>query len=93
MAQKHKTKNPNNAQRTQKDVNRAYGEGFYNGLRDAIDIMVYTLGCDCEMADDWLEFFHERFMKNFECHVHGELSTKDMRDTVYAEKGWEVQIV
>lgn len=90
MAQKT---NPKKIPKSQADVDKAYGEGFYNGLRDALDIMVYTLGCDCEMSDDWLDFFHERFMKNLDCHVHGELSTKDMRETMYAEKGWEVQLV
>lgn len=85
--------NPKKIPKSQADVDKAYGEGFYNGLRDALDIMVYTLGCDCEMSDDWLDFFHERFMKNLDCHVHGELSTKDMRETMYAEKGWEVQLV
>lgn len=85
--------NPKRIPRSQADVDKAYGDGFYNGLRDALDIMVYTLGCDCEMSDDWLDFFHERFMKNLECHVHGELSTKDMRNTMYAEKGWEVQLL
>lgn len=85
--------NPKRIPRSQADVDKAYDEGFYDGLRDALDIMVYTLGCDCEMSDDWLDFFHERFMKNLDCHVHGELSTKDMRKTMYAEKGWEVQLV
>ena len=89
MAQK---KNPNKIPRTEADVRRAYGEGYYDGLHDLMDIMVYTIGSECEMSDDWLDFFHERFMKTMECFFHGELTSHDLRSTMYAEKGWEVEI-
>lgn len=89
MGRKTKT-NPKNIPRTESDVRRAYDDGFTDGMRDLLDVLVYTLGSECEMSDEWLDFFHERFMKNMECHYHGELTTHDLRATVYAEKGWEV---
>lgn len=92
MAQNRKSINPKKVQRTEADVRRAYDKGFSDGLRDLLDVMVYTLGADMEMDDDWLDFFHDRFMKNMECHYKGELTTHDLRSTVYEEKGWEVQI-
>ena len=91
-AQKRVT-NPKRIPRTEADVQKAYSDGFQDGMRDIMDVMVYTLGAECEMSDEWLDFFHERFMKNLLCHVHGELTTYDMRKTLYAEKGWEVSIV
>lgn len=91
IAQKRVT-NPKRIPRTEADVQRAYSEGFQDGMRDIMDVMVYTLGAECEMSDDWLDFFHERFMKNLECHVHGELTTYDMRKTLYAEKNWRVEL-
>lgn len=84
--------NPKRIPRSQADVEKAYDQGFEDGMRDLMDVMVYTLGTDMEESDEWLDFFHSRFMKNLECHIHGELTTHDMRTTTYAEKGWEVEI-
>ena len=97
MAQKLKSKsrkntNPRRISRTEADVQRAYSEGFQDGMEDLIDVMVFTIGADMDMPDDWLDRFHERFMKNLECHVHGELTTYDMRNTLYAEKNWRVEL-
>ena len=88
-----KKTNPRKIPRTQADVDKAFDMGFECGARDLLDVMVYTLGSDMEMSDEWLEFYHARFIKNYECHVHGELTTSDMRRTVYAEKGWEVELI
>ena len=83
--------NPRNQPATQADVSRAYRQGFEDGAMDFLDIMVFTLGCDCDMDDEWLDFFHSRFMANWDSHLNGELTTHDLRATSYAEKGWEVQ--
>jgi len=92
MAHKRKP-NPNKKPQTEADVRRAYGEGYHDGMKDLMDVMVYTLGSECEMSDDWLDFFHARFMKTLDCHLHGELTTYDLRKTMYAEKGWEVSLI
>ena len=85
--------NPRRIQRSQADVEKAYGQGFEDGMRDLMDVMIYTLGTDMEESDKWLDRFHDRFIKNLECHVHGELTTYDMRKIAYSEKGWEVQLL
>lgn len=87
-----KTTNPRKIPRTQADVDKAYAQGFEDGMRDIVDIMVYTIGADMDMDDDFLDRFHERFIKNLDCHVNGELRTYDLRSALYAEKGWEVEI-
>ena len=92
MAHNKKT-NLRRVPQTMADVRRAYGEGYQDGMKDLMDIMVYTIGTDMEMSDEWLERFHERFMKNLDCHINGELTTYDIRSTMYAEKGWEVKIL
>lgn len=74
------------------DVRRAYGEGYQDGMKDLMDVMVYTLGSECDMPEDWLDFFHDRFMKTLECRLHGELSAHDIKSTLYQEKGWEIEI-
>lgn len=89
MAPKSKI-NPRKIPRSQADVERAFNEGFIDGAKDFLDVMVFTLGCDCDMSDEWLDFFHERFMANYDSHINGELTTSDMKKTAYAEKGWEV---
>lgn len=91
MAQKHKT-NPNKIPRSQADVLKAYDQGVDAGAKMLLDVMVYTLGCDMDCSDEWLDHFHERFMKNMDCHINGELSSRDMQSTAYAEKGWEVEL-
>lgn len=88
-----KKTNPNKIPRTQADVDKAYQKGLYEGRRDFMDVMIYTIGCDCDMSDEWLDFFNERFTKNMKCHLFGELSTEDMRKTMYAEKNWEIEEV
>lgn len=85
--------NPNKIPKTQADVDRAYGQGYEDAATNFLDIMVYTLGCDCDMSDEWLDFFHKRFMANMDSWLHGELTQYDMRSTAYAEKGWEVELI
>lgn len=85
--------NPRNIPRSAADVVKAFDNGVETGARMMLDIMVYTLGCDMDMSDEWLSFFHDRFMANVDSHLHGELTQHDMRATAYAEKGWEVSLV
>lgn len=84
---------PRRIPKTQADVDKAYLKGLHDRRLDVLDVVVYTIGCDCEMSDDWLEFFNERFMKNLRCHLFGELSTDDMRRTAYAERDWKIEEV
>lgn len=92
MAHNKKT-NLRRVPQTMADVRRAYGEGYQDGMKDLMDVMVYTIGSECEMSDEWLDFFHDRFMKTLECRLHGELTPYDLRKTMYAEKGWEVSLI
>ncbi len=91
MAQKRQT-NPSKIPKSQADVDRAYDLGVEAGGKMVLDLLVYTIGCDMDMPDDWLDRFHERFMKNLLCHTQGELTTYDLRSTLYAERGWSVEI-
>lgn len=91
MGQK-RTINPKRIPRTQADVDKAYDLGVEAGGKMVLDLLVYTIGCDMDMPDDWLDKFHERFMKNMDCHINGELTAYDMRKTTYFEKGWEVEL-
>lgn len=84
--------NPKKQPASQADVERAYKRGFNDGFLNNLDIVIFTLGCDCDMSDEWLDFFHDRFMANWDSHINGELTTHDMRTTAYAEKGWEVEM-
>lgn len=86
-----KKTNPKKMPKTQADVERAYEKGLHDGRMDLLDVVIYTIGCDCDETDEWLDFFHDRLMKNLRCHLYGELSTSDMRRTMYAEKDWEIK--
>lgn len=88
--QKRKT-NPNKIPKTQADVDRAYEEGRLEAMTTFLNVCVFTLGSDMSMSDDDLETFNKRFIKNLECHLMGEMREKDIRDTLLAERGWEVQ--
>lgn len=89
--QKHKT-NPLKIPKTQADVDRAYEKGREDAIKILLNICVYTLGSDMGMSDEDLEIFNKRFIKNLECHLTGEMTEKDIRETLLAEKGWEIEI-
>lgn len=91
MSKKPKV-NPRNIPKSAADVVKAFDNGVETGAKMMLDVMVYTLGCDMDMSDEWLDRFHERFMKNMDCHINGELTTRDMRQTAYFEKGWEIEL-
>ena len=88
--QKRKT-NPNKIPKTQADVDRAYEKGRLDAMTLFLNICVFTLGSDMGMSDEDLEIFNKRFVKNLECHLTGEMSAKDIRDTLLSENGWEIQ--
>jgi hypothetical protein len=77
--------------RTEADVRRAFGLGYTEGMKLIMDVMVYTLGCECDMPDDWLDFYHDRFMKTLDCRMNGELTDHDIQNATYQEKGWEIK--
>lgn len=89
--QKHKSVNPRSIPKSQADVDRAYEKGKLDAMTIFLNICVFTLGSDMGMSDDDLETFNKRFVKNLECHLMGEMREKDIRDTLLAERGWEVQ--
>lgn len=90
--QKHKSVNPNKIPKTQADVDRAYEKGKVDAMTIFLNICVFTLGSDMGMSDDDLETFNKRFVKNLECHILGEMREKDIRDTLLAERGWQIEL-
>lgn len=87
-----KKKNPRSIPKTQADVDRARREGMLDGMMLFFDIALYTLGPDLGMDDEGMDAFNQRFNKNLDCHLHGELKDYDMRKAMWEEKGLEVQI-
>ena len=74
----------------------------YTGDREGVETQITAVranedgSLDIQVAyydDEWLSFFHDRFMANVDSHLHGELTQHDMRATAYAEKGWEISLV
>lgn len=84
--------NPRRIPRSQADVDKAYEKGRDDAIQIFLNVCLYTLGPDMGMDDDGLELFNKRFLKNLECHIHGELTDKDMTSAMLEEKGWEVEI-
>lgn len=85
--------NPRKRPASAADVNRAKDEGFQMGAELMLDLMIYTLGTDFEMTDEWLDRYHERFMAHMDSFANGYLSKEDMRSTTLEERGWEVRLV
>lgn len=85
--------NPRKRPASVADVNRAKDEGFQMGAELMLDLMIYTLGTDFEMTDEWLDRYHERFMAHMDSFAKGYLSKEDMRSTTLEERGWEVRLV
>lgn len=85
--------NPRKRPASAADVNRAKDEGFRMGAELMLDLMIYTLGTDFEMTDEWLDRYHERFMAHMDSFAKGYLSKEDMRSTTLEERGWEVRLV
>lgn len=88
MPQKHK-RNPRKIPRTQADVDKA----FHDGAAKVMELMIYTLGSEMDMSDEWLDKFHDRFMINLRALNAGYITVEDLSETVYAEKGWQTDIV
>ena len=88
MPQKHK-RNPRKIPRTQADVDKA----FHDGAAMVMDLMIYTLGSEMDMPDEWLDKFHARFMVNLRALNAGYITVEDLKETVYAEKGWQTDII
>lgn len=84
--------NPRKIPKSQADVDRAYEKGKLDAMTIFLNICVFTLGSDMGMSDDDLEIFNKRFVKNLECHIMGEMREKDIRDTLLAERGWQIEL-
>lgn len=81
--------NPRRIPRSQADVDKA----FRDGAAMTLEIMVFTLGTDMDMSDEWLDRFHERYMAHLRAYNAGYITTEDLRNTSLQEKGWELSLV
>ena len=88
MAQKLKV-NTRRIPRSQADVDKA----FHDGAARVMELMIYTLGSEMDMSDEWLDKFHDRFMVNLRALNAGYITVADLKETVYAEKGWQTDII
>lgn len=86
---KSKTKlNPRRIPRSQADVDKAY----HDGAADMMHILLFTIGTDMEVSDEWLDKFHDRFAAHMAALKAGYITTDDMRRTTFEERGWETDI-
>lgn len=88
MAQKRKT-NPNKIPCSKADVDKA----FRAGAAMTMKVMVFTLGTDMDVSDEWLDKYHERFMAHLKALNAGYVTEDDLEETTYAEKGWKVELI
>lgn len=84
-----KKTNPNRIPRSQADVEKA----FRDGAAMTMEVMIFTLGTDMDMPDEWLDKYHERFMAHLKALNAGYITVEDLKQTTYQEKGWETAIV
>ena len=87
--QKHKQTNPRRIPRTQADVEKA----FHDGAATLMHIVLFTIGTDMEVSDEWLDKFHDRFTAHIDALKTGYLTTDDMRQTTFEERGWETDLL
>ena len=87
MAQKRKT-NPNKIPCSKADVDKA----FRDGAAMTMEVMIFTLGTDMDMTEEWLDKFHDRFMAHLRALNAGYITVDDLRNTTYQEKGWQTEI-
>lgn len=80
--------NPRRIPRSQADVDKA----FRDGAAMTLELMVFTLGTDMDMSDEWLDKFHERYMAHLRAYNAGYITTEDLKQTTYQEKGWELSL-
>lgn len=81
--------NPRRIPRSQADVEKA----FRDGAAMTMELMIFTLGTDMDMSDEWLEKFHERYMAHLRAYHAGYITAEDLRKTTLSEKGWELNLV
>lgn len=81
--------NPKRIPRSQADVDKA----FRDGAAAVMEVMIFTLGTDMDMPDEWLDKYHERFMAHLRAYNAGYITTEDLKQTTYQEKGWETVLV
>lgn len=88
MPKSNKT-NPRRIPRSQADVEKAYRDG----AALTMELMIFTLGTDMDMPDEWLNKFHDRYMAHLRSFYAGYITLDDLRKTTYQEKGWEVEFI
>lgn len=81
--------NPKRIPRSQADVDKA----FRDGAAMTMEVMIFTLGTDMDMSDEWLDMYHDRFMAHLKALNAGYITIEDLKQTTYQEKGWETNIV
>lgn len=84
-----KKTNPRRIPRTQADVDNAFNEG----AAMTMELMIYTLGTDMDMPDEWLDKYHERYMAHLRALNAGYITIDDLKQTTYQEKGWKTDLV
>ena len=88
MAQKLKV-NTRRIPRSQADVDKA----FRDGAIMVMELMIFTLGTDMDMSDEWLDKYHDRFIAHLRALNAGYITVDDLKKTTYQEKGWQTDIV
>ena len=81
--------NPRRIPRSQADVDKA----FRDGAAMTMEVMIFTLGTDMDMSDEWLDRFHNRYMAHLRALNAGYITAEDLRQTTLYEKGWELNFV
>lgn len=87
MSQKIKI-NPRKIPCSKADVDKA----FRDGAVMTMEVMIFTLGTDMDMTEEWLDKFHDRFMAHLRALNAGYITVDDLKNTTYQEKGWQTEI-
>lgn len=87
-----KTKtNPKKIPRSEADVIRARQEGFDEGIKGALAIMMYTPLDKFSATDEEIREFNEAFRYTLDSLNKGYIKDKDIQSVLKAEYGWEVE--
>ena len=88
MPQKLKV-NTRRIPRSQADVDKA----FRDGAIMVMELMIFTLGTDMDMSDEWLDKYHDRFTAHLRALNAGYITVDDLKKTTLQEKGWQTDII
>lgn len=83
--------NPKKIPRSESDVIKARQEGFEEGIRGALAVMMYTLLDKFSATDEEIKAFNEAFRYTLDSLNKGYIKDKDIQSVLKAEYGWEVE--